>query len=59
MQSDRSLDARLLTGKVLVNGARNLAVHRPFGVLGRSGFGNEGGRRGLDELLGTKRDRIA
>jgi aldehyde dehydrogenase (NAD+) len=44
----------LITGEVLINGARNLAVHRPFGGLGRSGFGKEGGRHGLDEYLRTK-----
>jgi aldehyde dehydrogenase (NAD+) len=49
----------LEAGEVLVNGARNLAVHRPFGGLGRSGFGKEGGRAGLDEFLRTKAFGIA
>ncbi|HET6950044.1 MAG TPA: aldehyde dehydrogenase family protein [Acidimicrobiales bacterium] len=44
----------LVTGEVLVNGARNLAVHRPFGGLGKSGFGKEGGRAGIEEFLRTK-----
>jgi aldehyde dehydrogenase (NAD+) len=44
----------LVSGEVLVNGARNLAVHRPFGGLGRSGFGKEGGRAGVYEFLRTK-----
>jgi aldehyde dehydrogenase (NAD+) len=41
-------------GEVLINGARNLAVHRPFGGFGRSGFGKEGGKGGLDEYLRIK-----
>lgn len=44
----------LVTGEVLINGARNLAVNRPFGGLGRSGFGKEGGRQGIDEYLRIK-----
>ena len=49
----------LVTGEVLVNGAANLAVHRPFGGLGLSGFGKEGGRAGLEEFLRTKAVGIA
>jgi aldehyde dehydrogenase (NAD+) len=49
----------LVCGEVLVNGARNLAVNRPFGGLGRSGFGKEGGRNGLDEFLRIKGVGIA
>lgn len=49
----------LVTGEVLINGARNLAVHRPFGGLGRSGFGKEGGRAGIEEYLRTKSVGIA
>jgi aldehyde dehydrogenase (NAD+) len=41
-------------GEVLINGARNLAIHRPFGGLGKSGFGKEGGRAGIEEFLRTK-----
>jgi aldehyde dehydrogenase (NAD+) len=44
----------LVTGEVLINGAVNLGVHRPFGGLGISGFGKEGGRAGLDEFLQVK-----
>ena len=44
----------LVTGEVLVNGAINLAVHRPFGGVGLSGFGKEGGRAGLEEFLQVK-----
>jgi aldehyde dehydrogenase (NAD+) len=49
----------LVTGEVLINGARNLAVHRPFGGLGRSGFGKEGGRAGIEEYLRVKSVGIA
>ncbi len=49
----------LVAGEVLVNGARNLAVHRPFGGLGRSGFGKEGGRHGLEEYLRIKAVGVA
>jgi aldehyde dehydrogenase (NAD+) len=44
----------LVTGEVLVNGAANLGVHRPFGGVGLSGFGKEGGRAGLEEFLQIK-----
>jgi aldehyde dehydrogenase (NAD+) len=44
----------LVAGEVLVNGAVNLGVHRPFGGVGLSGFGKEGGRAGLDEFLRVK-----
>ncbi|ROO87945.1 aldehyde dehydrogenase (NAD+) [Actinocorallia herbida] len=49
----------LVTGEVLVNGAPNLAVHRPFGGLGLSGFGKEGGRQGVEEFLRVKAVGIA
>jgi aldehyde dehydrogenase (NAD+) len=44
----------LHSGEVLINGASNLAVHRPFGGIGLSGFGKEGGRQGLEEFLRVK-----
>jgi aldehyde dehydrogenase (NAD+) len=44
----------LVAGEVLVNGAVNLGVHRPFGGVGLSGFGKEGGRAGLEEFLQVK-----
>jgi aldehyde dehydrogenase (NAD+) len=44
----------LVTGEVLVNGALNLGVHRPFGGVGLSGFGKEGGKAGLEEFLQFK-----
>lgn len=49
----------LVTGEVLVNGAANLAVQRPFGGLGLSGFGKEGGRLGIEEFLRVKAVGIA
>ena len=41
---------QLRTGEVLVNGAQSLRPQRPFGGLGLSGFGKEGGRAGLEEF---------
>ncbi|HEY1485635.1 MAG TPA: aldehyde dehydrogenase family protein, partial [Micromonosporaceae bacterium] len=49
----------LVTGEVLVNGAPNLTVQRPFGGLGISGFGKEGGRHGVEEFLRIKSVAIA
>lgn len=37
-----------------VNGAVNLGVNRPFGGVGISGLGKEGGRYGLEESLQVK-----
>lgn len=45
---------QLETGEVLINGAINLGVNRPFGGIGLSGVGKEGGREGLQEFLRTK-----
>jgi aldehyde dehydrogenase (NAD+) len=47
------------TGEVLINGAMNLSVHRPFGGFGISGMGKEGGKQGLEEFLRTKSVSIA
>jgi len=44
----------LETGEVLINGATNLGATRPFGGIGISGMGKEGGRQGLDEFLHIK-----
>jgi len=49
----------LVTGEVLINGAANLAVNRPFGGLGLSGLGKEGGKAGIEEFLFTKGVGIA
>lgn len=46
--------AALKTGFVHLNGSRNIPAHAPFGGLGLSGFGKEGGRPGLDEFIRLK-----
>jgi aldehyde dehydrogenase (NAD+) len=48
------LAERLKAGGVYVNGARQNLPHTPFGGLGISGFGKEGGRAGIDEFLRYK-----
>jgi aldehyde dehydrogenase (NAD+) len=45
---------RLVAGGTMINGAPNLMVNRPFGGLGLSGFGKEGGRQGLEEFQRIK-----
>ena len=49
----------MVTGEVLINGAANLSVHRPFGGFGISGIGKEGGRAGIEEFLRVKSVAIA
>ncbi|MCH5675611.1 aldehyde dehydrogenase family protein [Streptomyces gilvus] len=44
----------LFAGDIMINGASNLYVNRPFGGFGLSGYGKEGGRRGLEEFLRVK-----
>ena len=44
----------LKAGGVYVNGARQNLPHTPFGGLGISGYGKEGGRAGIDEFLRYK-----
>ncbi len=44
----------LETGEVVVNGAPNAVAERPFGGIGHSGNGNEGGVEGLEEFFWTK-----
>ena len=51
--------AELKAGEVLINGAGNLTVHRPFGGFGISGVGKEGGRVGFEEFLRVKAVGIA
>jgi aldehyde dehydrogenase (NAD+) len=51
--------AELEAGEVLINGAHSLAVHRPFGGIGISGVGKEGGRAGFAEFLRVKSVAIA
>ncbi|MFP5310848.1 MAG: aldehyde dehydrogenase family protein [Actinomycetes bacterium] len=45
---------QLETGEVVVNGAPNAVTERPFGGIGHSGNGNEGGLEGLEEFFWTK-----
>ncbi len=45
---------QLTAGEVLINGALNADVRRPFGGFGASGIGKEGGRHGLEEFLRMK-----
>jgi aldehyde dehydrogenase (NAD+) len=49
----------MTTGEVLINGAPNMAVCRPFGGIGLSGLGKEGGRHGIEEFLRVKGVGIA
>ncbi|WP_427004818.1 aldehyde dehydrogenase family protein [Pseudarthrobacter sp. H2] len=44
----------LETGEVAVNGAAIAVAERPFGGIGHSGNGNEGGLEGLEEFFWTK-----
>jgi aldehyde dehydrogenase (NAD+) len=46
--------ARLRTGTVWINSYRIVAAEVPFGGVGGSGHGREGGLAGLDEYLRTK-----
>ena len=50
---------RLRSGGVYVNGAVQINPHTPFGGLGISGYGKEGGRAGIDEFLRYKTVAIA
>lgn len=47
------------TGEIAVNGAFNATAERPFGGIGHSGIGNEGGLEGLEEFFWTKSVGIA
>jgi aldehyde dehydrogenase (NAD+) len=53
------LAEELKSGVVLVNGSQPIQPTRPFGGLGISGFGREGGKEGLDEFLRVKAVGIA
>ncbi|WP_221410307.1 aldehyde dehydrogenase family protein [Paraburkholderia dinghuensis] len=44
----------LKTGYVHINGSRNIPAWAPFGGVGLSGYGKEGGRPGLDEFIRLK-----
>jgi aldehyde dehydrogenase (NAD+) len=45
---------RLHAGGVYVNGGFQINSHTPFGGVGISGFGKEGGKAGIDEFLHMK-----
>lgn len=51
--------AELEAGEVLINGAPSLAPHRPFGGVGISGVGKEGGQAGFEEFLHIKSVAVA
>ena len=53
------LAERLKAGSVYVNGATPIQPYAPFGGVGISGFGKEGGRAGIDEYLRYKTVAIA
>ena len=53
------LSERLNAGGVYVNGGFPIYAHTPFGGIGISGFGKEGGKAGIDEFLHYKTVAIA
>lgn len=59
LQRALRLGERLVAGIVCVNGGATLSPTFPFGGIGISGFGREGGREGLDEFLRSKTLGIA
>jgi len=42
------------TGTVIVNGMGGISPSTPFGGTKQSGFGREGGRAGIEEMVRTK-----
>jgi len=50
----RRLARQLRSGTVGVNGGHPLTYNAPFGGLGLSGYGKEGGKAGIDEFLHLK-----
>ena len=50
----RRLAAGLRAGSICVNGAIAVQPHAPFGGIGLSGVGKEGGKAGLDEFIFQK-----
>jgi aldehyde dehydrogenase (NAD+) len=59
LQRAHRLADRLAAGGVYINGAMSINPHTPFGGLGVSGYGKEGGRAGIDEFLRYKTVSIA
>ena len=51
--------ARLVCGNVYINGAMNVHPAAPFGGVGQSGFGKEGGRFGIEEFVRHKGSAVA
>ena len=54
MRRARRLARDLRSGTVGINGTGNMHVGAPFGGVGISGFGREGGREGVMEFISTK-----
>jgi aldehyde dehydrogenase (NAD+) len=54
-----SISERLYAGGVYINGGTQIMPHTPFGGIGISGFGKEGGRAGIDAFLRYKTVTIA
>ena len=54
MELVHSLSERLYAGGVYVNGGSQVSAEIPFGGMGISGFGKEGGKPGIDEFLHYK-----
>jgi aldehyde dehydrogenase (NAD+) len=50
----RRLVGHLRSGTVGVNGGAPLTYNAPFGGLGLSGYGKEGGKAGIEEFLHLK-----
>jgi len=51
--------SQLVCGNVYINGCRNVHPAAPFGGVGISGFGKEGGRWGIEEFIRHKGVGIA
>jgi len=54
LQRVHRLSERLNAGGVYNNGGLQINPHTPFGGIGISGFGKEGGKAGIDEFLHYK-----
>ncbi|MGQ3178721.1 MAG: aldehyde dehydrogenase family protein, partial [Blastomonas fulva] len=54
MRRARRLTRDLRSGTIGINGTGNMHVGAPFGGVGISGFGREGGREGVMEFVSTK-----
>ncbi|MDP3677412.1 MAG: aldehyde dehydrogenase family protein, partial [Novosphingobium sp.] len=54
LQRVHRLSERLNAGGVYVNGGFQINPHTPFGGIGISGYGKEGGKAGIDEFLHYK-----